>query len=406
MYPIHVEEKVLMLYGAEFRLRLRMGTNTLSSVYKPLHEYRILQVSNSPHLCELCTTLTIIEQHIPLYMKDTDKHEHFIEHLIYIVVRDITLLPSLAAAISLSPLPQPTPAPILPMLLPSLAVAISLSPLPQPMSSPFLPMLLPSLAVAISLSPLPQPTPSPFLLYCCPTAPSRALLTFFPRFQLRPLPLASRALLTFLPRFQSRPLSLPSRTLLCHRDRRLLPVSSPASSSATEITFFPSPLLPILLNRSRSRTLLCCHQSSAAISCRSTAASNNLVANSCDLSLHNVVSSDLSPAAHRCHLCSPTFRGNLPAATLPPPSSLLPPALPRRRRHHESPAALCLPCHRRCHAVAPLSPAAALVLPCHLAAVARSPQPLSLPSLLPASRARRNAAAAFLLNCCLTCLLP
>ncbi|RWV78296.1 hypothetical protein GW17_00060754 [Ensete ventricosum] len=68
MYPIHVEEKVLMLYGAEFRLRLRMGTNTLSSVYKPLHEYRILQVSNSPHLCELCTTLTIIEQHIPLYM--------------------------------------------------------------------------------------------------------------------------------------------------------------------------------------------------------------------------------------------------------------------------------------------------------------------------------------------------
>ncbi|RRT66134.1 hypothetical protein B296_00022215, partial [Ensete ventricosum] len=96
------------------------------------------------------------------FKKDTDKHEHFIEHLIYIVVRDITLLPSLAAAISLSPLPQPTPAPILPMLLPSLAVAISLSPLPQPMSSPFLPMLLPSLAVAISLSPLPQPTPSPF----------------------------------------------------------------------------------------------------------------------------------------------------------------------------------------------------------------------------------------------------
>ncbi|RWV84832.1 hypothetical protein GW17_00053425 [Ensete ventricosum] len=44
-----------------------MGTNTLSSVYKPLYEYRILRVSNSPHLCELCTTLTVIEQHISLY---------------------------------------------------------------------------------------------------------------------------------------------------------------------------------------------------------------------------------------------------------------------------------------------------------------------------------------------------
>ncbi|RWW46761.1 hypothetical protein BHE74_00047288 [Ensete ventricosum] len=66
-YPFHAEEKVLMLHGVEFRSHLRMGTNTLLSVYKPLHEYRILRVSNSPHLCELCTTLTVIEQHIPLY---------------------------------------------------------------------------------------------------------------------------------------------------------------------------------------------------------------------------------------------------------------------------------------------------------------------------------------------------
>ncbi|RZS08860.1 hypothetical protein BHM03_00039895 [Ensete ventricosum] len=41
-----------------------MATNTPSSVYKPLHEYQIPRVSNSPHLCELCTTLSVVEQHI------------------------------------------------------------------------------------------------------------------------------------------------------------------------------------------------------------------------------------------------------------------------------------------------------------------------------------------------------
>ncbi|RZR75274.1 hypothetical protein BHM03_00053494 [Ensete ventricosum] len=46
--------------------RSRMTTNTPSSAYKPLHEYRILRVSNSPHLCELCTTLSVVGQHIPL----------------------------------------------------------------------------------------------------------------------------------------------------------------------------------------------------------------------------------------------------------------------------------------------------------------------------------------------------
>ncbi|RWW51482.1 hypothetical protein BHE74_00042163 [Ensete ventricosum] len=34
-YPFHVEDKVLMLHSAEFRSRLEMATNTLSSVYKP-----------------------------------------------------------------------------------------------------------------------------------------------------------------------------------------------------------------------------------------------------------------------------------------------------------------------------------------------------------------------------------
>ncbi|RRT68911.1 hypothetical protein B296_00033473 [Ensete ventricosum] len=43
-----------------------MATNTPSSVYKPLHKYRILQVSNSPHLCEFCTTLSVVTQHLPL----------------------------------------------------------------------------------------------------------------------------------------------------------------------------------------------------------------------------------------------------------------------------------------------------------------------------------------------------
>ncbi|RWV82791.1 hypothetical protein GW17_00055675, partial [Ensete ventricosum] len=60
-YHFHAEEKVRMLHGIEFRSHLGMGTNTMSSVYKPLDEYRSLRVSNSPHLCELCTTLTVIE---------------------------------------------------------------------------------------------------------------------------------------------------------------------------------------------------------------------------------------------------------------------------------------------------------------------------------------------------------
>ncbi|RZR93738.1 hypothetical protein BHM03_00022306, partial [Ensete ventricosum] len=65
-YPFDTEEKVLMLYGTEFRSRLGMATNTSSSVYKPLHEYRILRVGNAPHLCELYTTLSVVVQHLPL----------------------------------------------------------------------------------------------------------------------------------------------------------------------------------------------------------------------------------------------------------------------------------------------------------------------------------------------------
>nr|RRT70963.1 hypothetical protein B296_00019502 [Ensete ventricosum] len=43
-----------------------MTTNTPSFAYMPLHECRILRVSNSPHLCELCTTLLVVAQHISL----------------------------------------------------------------------------------------------------------------------------------------------------------------------------------------------------------------------------------------------------------------------------------------------------------------------------------------------------
>ncbi|RWW45091.1 hypothetical protein BHE74_00049107 [Ensete ventricosum] len=68
MYPFHTEEKVLMLHGTEFRFCLGMAMNTPSSVYKPLYEYRILWVSNSPHLCEICTTLLVVTQHLPLCM--------------------------------------------------------------------------------------------------------------------------------------------------------------------------------------------------------------------------------------------------------------------------------------------------------------------------------------------------
>ncbi|RWW54497.1 hypothetical protein BHE74_00038964 [Ensete ventricosum] len=46
--------------------RLGMAANTPLSAYKPLHEYRILRVSNSSHLCELYITLSVVVQHIPL----------------------------------------------------------------------------------------------------------------------------------------------------------------------------------------------------------------------------------------------------------------------------------------------------------------------------------------------------
>ncbi|RWV83136.1 hypothetical protein GW17_00055302 [Ensete ventricosum] len=63
-YPFYVEENVLMLHGTEFRSCLGIATNTLSSVYKPLHECRVLRVSNFPHLCELCITLSVVMQHL------------------------------------------------------------------------------------------------------------------------------------------------------------------------------------------------------------------------------------------------------------------------------------------------------------------------------------------------------
>ncbi|RWW80512.1 hypothetical protein BHE74_00011168 [Ensete ventricosum] len=42
-HPSHAEQKVLMLHGVEFR-SLGRATDTPSSAYKPLHEYRILQI--------------------------------------------------------------------------------------------------------------------------------------------------------------------------------------------------------------------------------------------------------------------------------------------------------------------------------------------------------------------------
>ncbi|RRT50135.1 hypothetical protein B296_00021257 [Ensete ventricosum] len=59
-------EKVLMLHCDEFRSLLGMAMSIPSSVYKPLDEYRILRVSNSPHLYELCTTLSVVAQYLSL----------------------------------------------------------------------------------------------------------------------------------------------------------------------------------------------------------------------------------------------------------------------------------------------------------------------------------------------------
>ncbi|RRT60511.1 hypothetical protein B296_00026739 [Ensete ventricosum] len=60
---------------------LGMATNTQSFAYKPFHEYRIFRVSNSPHPYELCTTLSVIVQYIPLYTVSTfTKRRACLEH--------------------------------------------------------------------------------------------------------------------------------------------------------------------------------------------------------------------------------------------------------------------------------------------------------------------------------------
>ncbi|RRT71837.1 hypothetical protein B296_00012475 [Ensete ventricosum] len=58
-----------------------MTTNTPSSMYKPLHEYRILRVSNSPHLCEFYITLSVVTQHVPLCtVSSLTKYPTYLEH--------------------------------------------------------------------------------------------------------------------------------------------------------------------------------------------------------------------------------------------------------------------------------------------------------------------------------------
>ncbi|RWW80960.1 hypothetical protein BHE74_00010673 [Ensete ventricosum] len=70
-----------MLHCVEFRSRLGMFTNTPSFVYKPMHEYRILRVSNSPHLCEFCTTFSDVAQHLPLCtVSSFTEHSACLEH--------------------------------------------------------------------------------------------------------------------------------------------------------------------------------------------------------------------------------------------------------------------------------------------------------------------------------------
>ncbi|RWW55745.1 hypothetical protein BHE74_00037580 [Ensete ventricosum] len=61
--------------------RLGMVMNTPLSAYKPLHEYRILRVSNSPHIYEFYITLSVVAQHIPLCtVSSFIKRPTYLEH--------------------------------------------------------------------------------------------------------------------------------------------------------------------------------------------------------------------------------------------------------------------------------------------------------------------------------------
>ena len=62
---LHMPKRKFQCSMAPSLNRLGMATNNPSSAYKPLHEYQILRVSNSPHLCELCITLLVVAQLIP-----------------------------------------------------------------------------------------------------------------------------------------------------------------------------------------------------------------------------------------------------------------------------------------------------------------------------------------------------
>ncbi|CAL9192537.1 unnamed protein product [Musa hybrid cultivar] len=67
-YPSHAEEKVLMLHWHRVSAALGWPRTFHRPHTSPCMSTGIFRVSNSPHLCELCTTLSVAEQLIPLCM--------------------------------------------------------------------------------------------------------------------------------------------------------------------------------------------------------------------------------------------------------------------------------------------------------------------------------------------------
>ncbi|RWW24397.1 hypothetical protein GW17_00011312 [Ensete ventricosum] len=85
-YTLKFYERILLIPKGKFQCsmassfdRLGMTMDSPSFIYKSSHEYRILRVNNSPHLCELCIIL-LVAIHLNLYAV------HVLPSLLVIVV--------------------------------------------------------------------------------------------------------------------------------------------------------------------------------------------------------------------------------------------------------------------------------------------------------------------------------
>ncbi|RWW84474.1 hypothetical protein BHE74_00006916 [Ensete ventricosum] len=80
-YPFHDEKKVSMLHGVEFRPPYDGQEHSILKPAMKTNQTRAVKPTASSQLAV---------QSMYKKLKDTNKHEHYVEHLVYIFVRDTT----------------------------------------------------------------------------------------------------------------------------------------------------------------------------------------------------------------------------------------------------------------------------------------------------------------------------